>query len=77
MRTKVRKLLDFLAYASLVLDVGIAVVTLAGVLGLGNLQLFLFPINYLLTVVVILSIILFVLAILERVEVIIRVVRRV
>ena len=57
----IRKTLNRLAYASLVLDVCIAAITALGFLDQGSHQSLLIPINYLLTVVVVLSIILFVL----------------
>jgi len=50
-----RKALTTLAYASLVLDICIALVTSVGALGLGDLQALLIPVNYALTAVVILS----------------------
>lgn len=62
----VRRTLDRLAYVSLVLDICIAVVTTLGLLNEGSNQRFLVPINYLLTVVVILSVILFIVLLLFR-----------
>ena len=56
---RVRKTLDRLAYASLVLDVCIAVITTLSVLGLSESEHLLMPINYLLTVVVVLSVVMF------------------
>ena len=65
--TRIRKTLDRLAYASLVLDICIAIITSLGVLGIGSSpQTLLFPINYLLTIVVVLSIIMFVVLLLFR-----------
>ena len=60
-QASIRKTLNRLAYASLVLDVCIAAITALGFLDQGSHQSLLIPINYLLTVVVVLSIILFVL----------------
>jgi hypothetical protein len=57
--SKVRKALDRLAYASLVLDICIAVITALSLVGVGEGQHFLIPINYLLTVVVVLSVAMF------------------
>ena len=57
---KLRKALTFLAYASLVLDICIAVVTSVGALGIGDLHALLVPVNYALTAVVILSAVVFV-----------------
>jgi len=64
--TRIRKTLDRLAYASLVLDVCIAIITTLSVLDVGSPQPLLFPINYLLTIVVVLSIIMFVVLLLLR-----------
>lgn len=67
MRTgRVRKTLDRLAYASLILDICIAIITLLTFFDLGNTQPLLIPINYLLTVVVILSVIMFAVLLLLR-----------
>jgi len=64
---RIRKTLDRLAYASLVLDICIAIITSISVLDVGsNPQRFLFPINYLLTIVVVLSVIMFVVLLLLR-----------
>ena len=52
-KARVRKTLDRLAYASLVLDVCIAVITLLTYFDLGNPKPLLIPIDYLLTLVVI------------------------
>ena len=52
---RVRKTLDRLAYASLVLDVCIAVITSFSLLGATGTERLLVPINYLLTIVVVLS----------------------
>jgi phosphoglycerol transferase MdoB-like AlkP superfamily enzyme len=62
----VRKTLDRLAYASLVLDICIAVITLFTYFDLGNTQPLLVPINYLLTIVVVLSVIMFAVLLLLR-----------
>ena len=56
---KIRKTLDRLAYASLFLDVCIAIITTLGIFGAGETRYLLIPINYLLTIVVILSVIMF------------------
>ncbi len=64
---RIRKTLDRLAYASLVLDICIAIITTLSVLDIGsNPQRLLFPINYLLTTVVALSIIMFAVLLLLR-----------
>jgi hypothetical protein len=64
---KLRKAMTFLAYASLVLDICIAVVTSAGVLRIGDLRALLIPVNYALTAVVILSAGVFVTLLVEKV----------
>ena len=64
--TRVRKTLDRLAYASLVLDVCIAIVTSLSLLGATGTERLLVPINYLLTTVVILSVIMFVVLLLLK-----------
>ena len=57
---RIRKTLDRLAYASLVLDICIAIITAVSVFDVGISPLpLLFPINYLLTIVVVLSVIMF------------------
>jgi len=63
---RVRKTLDRLAYASLVLDVCIAIVTSLSLLGATGTERLLVPINYLLTTVVILSVIMFVVLLLLK-----------
>lgn len=64
---RIKKTLDRLAYASLVLDICIALVTTFTILDHGsNPQPLLFPIDYLLTIVVALSIIMFVVLLLFR-----------
>jgi len=63
-QASIRKTLDRLAYASLVLDVCIAVITSLSYFDLGNHQSLLGPINYLLTAVVGLTIVLAVLLLL-------------
>jgi hypothetical protein len=65
---RVKKTLDRLAYASLVLDICIAVVTSLSLLGSSGTEKFLLPISYLLTIVVILSIIMFVVLLLFKVK---------
>ncbi|HYB75461.1 MAG TPA: hypothetical protein VEC08_00735 [Nitrososphaerales archaeon] len=57
---RVRKTLDRLAYASLVLDICIAIITSLSILGVNEGQHFLIPINYLLTLVVVLSVAMFI-----------------
>jgi hypothetical protein len=65
---KIKKTLDRLAYASLVLDICIAAVTSLGLLGSGGTEKFLLPISYLLTIVVILSVIMFVVLLMFKVK---------
>jgi hypothetical protein len=57
---KIKKLINRTAYFSLFLDMCIAVVTSLSILKIGNPELLLAPINYMLTVVVILSLCLFI-----------------
>lgn len=64
--TRVRKTLDRLAYASLILDICIAIITTLSFFDVGNPRPLLIPINYLLTVVVILSLVMFILLLLIR-----------
>ena len=64
--SQVRKVLDRLAYASLILDICIAVITSLTLFDVQNVQHFLWPINYLLTIVVVLSIIMFVVLLVLR-----------
>ena len=64
--TRIRKTLDRLAYASLVLDICIAIITTLSILNVGSEQRLLFPINYLLTIVVVLSVIMFAVLLLLR-----------
>lgn len=63
---RIRKTLDRLAYASLVLDICIAIITALSILDAGSPQHLLVPINYLLTIVVALSVIMFVVLLLFR-----------
>ena len=63
---RVRRTLDRLAYISLVLDICIAIITTLTFFDIGNPQPLLIPINYLLTVVVILSLVMFVVLLLFR-----------
>lgn len=56
---RIRKTLNRLAYASLVLDVFIAFITSLSLLGSSGTQHLLVPINYLLTIVVGLSVAMF------------------
>ena len=58
--SRVKKTLDRLAYASLVLDVCIAIITVFTLFGATETRYLLVPINYLLTVVVVLSVLMFV-----------------
>ena len=55
---RLRSTLDRLAYASLVLDICIAIITALSILGVNEGQHFLLPVNYLPTIVVALSLIL-------------------
>lgn len=64
--SSVRRTLDRLAYASLVLDICIAIITLLTYFDLGNTQSLLVPINYLLTLVVVLSVVMFAILLLLR-----------
>lgn len=57
---RLKKTIDRVAYGSLILDICIAIVTSLSILGIGNTELILMPINYMLTIVVVLSIGLFV-----------------
>jgi ABC-type transport system involved in multi-copper enzyme maturation permease subunit len=57
--SRVRRTLDRLAYASLVLDICIAIITTLSLLGISEGQHLLVPINYLLTLVVVLSVVMF------------------
>jgi hypothetical protein len=57
---KVRRIMDRVAYSSLFLDVCIAIITALSILKIGNPEIVLIPVNYLLTIVVALSIGLFV-----------------
>jgi len=63
---RVRRTLDILAYASLILDICIAVITTFSILGNHTPQQFLVPVNYLLTLVVILSVALFLILVLLK-----------
>jgi hypothetical protein len=63
---RLRRALTFLAYASLVLDICIAVVTSVGVLRIGDLRQLLVPVNYTLTAVVVLSAGVFVTLLVEK-----------
>lgn len=64
---RIKKTLDRLAYASLFLDICIAIITTLGVFDArGNSQHYLLPINYLLTIVVILSVVMFFVLLLFR-----------
>jgi hypothetical protein len=57
---RIKKMMDKVAYCSLILDVCIAIVTTLSIFGTKNPQIILIPINYMLTIVVILSISLFI-----------------
>src|ERR1039458_7851754 len=63
---RLRKALDALAYASLVFDICIAVVTSVRALGIGDFQSFLIPVNYALTAVVVLSAVVLIILLIER-----------
>jgi hypothetical protein len=63
---RLRKALTFLAYASLVLDIIIAIVTSVGALKIGDLKAILIPTNYALTAVVIFSAVAFVALLVEK-----------
>lgn len=67
-RSRVRKTLDRLAYASLVLDVCIAAITTLSLLGQTETRYLLVPINYLLTIVVVLSVVMFVVLLLLKTQ---------
>ena len=64
--SRVRKTLDRLAYASLILDICIAIITVLTFFDIGNTQPLLVPINYLLTLVVALSMVMFAVLVLLR-----------
>ncbi len=64
--SRIRKTLDRLAYASLVLDICIAIITALSIFDVGSPQHLLVPINYLLTIVVALSVIMFIVLLLLR-----------
>ena len=57
---KIRKTIDKIAYCSLFLDVCIAIVTTLSILHIGNPEAVLIPLSYMLTIVVVLSIGLFI-----------------
>ena len=57
---RLKKLIDKIAYFSLFLDICIAAITSFSIFHIGNPETILVPVNYLLTVVVILSIGLFI-----------------
>lgn len=57
---RVRKTINIAAYCSLILDIGIAIVTTLSILNIGRPEPFLIPLNYMLTIVVALSIGLFI-----------------
>jgi hypothetical protein len=63
---RVRRTLDRLAYASLVLDICIAIITALSLIGVNEGKNFLVPVNYLLTIVVALSVMMFAVLILLR-----------
>jgi hypothetical protein len=65
-KARVRKTLDRLAYASLILDICIAIITSLSLAGVDAPKGFLWPVNYLLTIVVILSIVMFIVLLLLR-----------
>ena len=57
---RIRKTIDLVAYCSLFLDICIALITTVSILNIANPEPLLVPIHYMLTLVVIISIILFV-----------------
>lgn len=57
---RVRRSINIIAYCSLFLDIGIAIVTTLSILNVGRPEPFLIPLNYMLTIVVALSIGLFI-----------------
>lgn len=57
---RIRKTIDAVAYGSLILDICIAIITSLSIMNIKNTELILAPINYMLTVVVALSIVLFI-----------------
>jgi hypothetical protein len=61
-----RRALDRLAYISLFLDICIAIITSLGLIGVNVGQQVLVPVNYLLTVVVALSILMFIVLLLLK-----------
>lgn len=63
---RIRKTLDRLAYASLVLDICIAVITTLSIFGANRTKNFLVFVNYGLTIVVVLSVIMFAVLLLLR-----------
>ena len=63
---RVKRTLDRLAYASLILDVCIAVITTLSLIGASESRSYLWLVNYLLTAVVALSITLFIVLLLLR-----------
>jgi lysozyme family protein len=63
---RLRKALDALAYASLVFDICIAVVTSVRARGIGDFQSLLIPVNYALTAVVVLSAVVLIILLIER-----------
>jgi hypothetical protein len=66
-KAKLRKSLTILAYVSLAFDVCIPIVPSVGALKVGDLQSVLVPVNYALTAVVVLSAIVFVALVVEKV----------
>jgi len=57
---RLKKTIDKVAYGSLVLDICIAIITSLSIMNIRNTEFILMPINYMLTIVVILSIGLFI-----------------
>lgn len=57
---RLRKLIDRVAYFSLILDICIAVITTLSIFHIGNPETIMVPVNYMLTIVVMLSIGLFI-----------------
>lgn len=65
-KARVKKTLDRLAYASLILDTCIAIITSFTLIGVNEPKEFLWPVNYLLTLVVVLSVATFIVLLLLR-----------
>lgn len=57
---RIKRAIDRIAYASLVLDICIAIITTLSIMKIGDPQAILIPVNYMLTAVVALSLLLFI-----------------